>query len=96
MSYGFPPFAWVSSVTQKAPTWSVVISWEIKLVGGVDGPSVRTTACFEAGVDDPRESWLGLYPAERLRDRLSTEGECGHLKSSKKFSAVSKMSASSK
>ena len=93
MSYGFPPFAWVSSVTQKAPTWSVVISWEIKLVGGVDGPSVRTTACFGAGVDDPRESWLGLYSAGGVRDRLNTNGDDIYLKSSNKFSAVSKMSA---
>ena len=61
VSYGFAPFAWVSSVTQNAPTLSVAISCEIRSVGGVDGPSVRTIACLEAGVLEPRESWLGLH-----------------------------------
>lgn len=60
MSYGFAPFAWVSSVTQNAPTLSVLTSSEIRTVGGVDGASVRTIACCDGGVVLPRESWLVL------------------------------------
>ena len=56
LSYGFAPLAWESSVTQNAPTLSVVISCEMRAVGGLDGPSVKTMACCDGGVAVPKES----------------------------------------
>lgn len=36
------------------------MSVEISDVGGVDGPSVSSTACFVAGVEEPSDNMLAL------------------------------------
>lgn len=49
------------------------MSVEISDVGGVDGPSVRTTACFVAGVEEPSDSALALREEVSLRNHHADE-----------------------
>lgn len=56
------------------PKPSDATSWLTRLEGGVEGPSCRITACFEAGL------LLLIESCEALSRREQCISQCGHLR----------------